>query len=155
MRAAARVDHVEEFREGLRREPAAPKLSPDPVPDEPASVVLPAADVAGDRAVGDDRPSQGRVVRERLRPVRHERVAFARRERSHRRRFPVALVLVEDRQIRLDDLAQDAHATSVPPSLRSTIGEAFAGVTLACAGCFDRMRALNSRPRPPSRASDA
>src|SRR5215210_8162060 len=49
----ARVDHVEEFREGLRREPAAPELSPDPVPDEPASVVLPAADVAGDRAVGD------------------------------------------------------------------------------------------------------
>jgi hypothetical protein len=64
-------------------------------------------------------------------------------------------VLVEDRQIRLDDLAQDAHATSVPPSLRSTIGEAFAGVTLACADCFDRMRALNSRPRAPSRASDA
>jgi hypothetical protein len=29
-----------------------------------------------------------------------------------------------------------------------TIGESFAGVTLACAGCFDRMRALNSRPRP-------
>jgi len=59
--------------------------------------------------------------------VRHERVAFARREHSHRRRFPVALVLVEDRQIRLDTLAQDAHATSVPPSLRSTIGEASAG----------------------------
>jgi hypothetical protein len=29
-----------------------------------------------------------------------------------------------------------------------TIGESFAQVTLAFAGCFDRMRALNSRPRP-------
>ena len=41
----ARVDHVEEFREGPRRQPAAPEFSPDPVPDEPASVVLPAADL--------------------------------------------------------------------------------------------------------------
>ena len=29
-----------------------------------------------------------------------------------------------------------------------TIGERFAGITLACSGCFERMRALNSRPRP-------
>src|SRR5438477_1110609 len=29
-----------------------------------------------------------------------------------------------------------------------TVGESFAGVTVACAGCFDRMRILNSRPRP-------
>jgi hypothetical protein len=31
-----------------------------------------------------------------------------------------------------------------------TIGEAFAGITLACSGCFDRMKALNSRPWPTS-----
>ena len=29
-----------------------------------------------------------------------------------------------------------------------TVGESFAGVTVACAGCFDRMRVLNSRSRP-------
>jgi hypothetical protein len=29
-----------------------------------------------------------------------------------------------------------------------TIGESFAGVTLACAGCFGRMRELNHRPHP-------
>src|SRR4051794_35996430 len=28
-----------------------------------------------------------------------------------------------------------------------TIGESFAGVTLACAGCFERMRVLNTRQR--------
>jgi hypothetical protein len=49
--------------------------------------------------------------------VRGERVALARRERRHRRRLRVALVLVEHRQIRLDDLAQDAHEASLPPSL--------------------------------------
>lgn len=29
-----------------------------------------------------------------------------------------------------------------------TVSESVARVTLACAGCFERMRALNSRPRP-------
>ncbi len=29
-----------------------------------------------------------------------------------------------------------------------TFGEAFAGVTLACAGCFEQMRTRNARPRP-------
>jgi hypothetical protein len=83
--------------------------------------------------------------------VRHERVTFARRERSHRRRFPVALMFVEDRQIRLDDLAQDAHATTVPPSLRSTMARLFAEVALACAGCFGRM-SVELAPRAYSRA---
>jgi hypothetical protein len=50
-------------------------------------------------------------------PVRHERVAVAWREGGHGRRLWVALVFVEDRQIRLDDLAQDTHAASVQPPL--------------------------------------
>ena len=29
-----------------------------------------------------------------------------------------------------------------------TIGEAFAGITLACSACFGRIRELNSTPRP-------
>ena len=60
------------------------------------------------------------VVRERLCPVRHERVTVARRKRGHRRCLRITLVLVEHRQIRLDDPAQDTHAPSVPRSRNAT-----------------------------------
>src|SRR5204863_3909188 len=100
----------DELPQRLGRDAPAPELLPEPIADEAFTLVDPAADVARDISVRDDRaPDRGVVGLEPL-PMRRERLLVTRWERRHLVSLRLPLVLEEDRAVGLLRLAEcDLH----------------------------------------------
>ncbi len=99
-------DFGDESGEGSRRNASAPELAPDPVAHEAPSVSHPASDVPRHLPVADDRAGEVRGLAADPGPMCYESVVVTRRKRSHAHGFGVALMLEENRQVGVDDLAQ-------------------------------------------------
>ena len=105
-------DFGDEGGDGSRRNAPAPKLAPDPVADQPPFLGDPASDVPGHLLIADDRADDVRGLEADLGPMGHEGLMLPRGERRHLRGYRVALVLEEDRQVGVDDIAQNHLHTS-------------------------------------------
>jgi hypothetical protein len=101
----------EKLRERLRRDALAPVLATHPVGDEALAVLFPTADVPNDRAANDDGSRDVLGTKNVCMPVSEECLAFPRRGGGHALRDRVSLVLEEDREVFLCDLAQDFQET--------------------------------------------
>src|SRR5512133_566845 len=97
-----------ELRQGRCSDSSPPELAADPVADQPPPVLFPRADVAGDLAVDFDRTDDVAVVREDPAPVRVERLALASGKDRHCDRLGLALLLEEDVEVVLADVAEHA-----------------------------------------------
>jgi hypothetical protein len=130
-------DFGDEGGQRSRRDAPTPKLASDPVAHEAPSICHPTSNVSSHLAVVDDCADDVRVVASDLGPVDHEGIVVTRRERSHARRFRVALVLEENGKVGVDDVAQNhwgTHAVSETSKCRniktSRRGEVRAGLAL-------------------------
>ena len=98
----ALLDNGQERSQGCRRDAFAPERLSNPVSDLSMAVLNPTRDVTGDVVVQENSPRNARVVVEDLLlPVSNVSGVVARREGSHRRSVGVALMVVEDVNIRL------------------------------------------------------
>src|SRR5204862_8350490 len=104
----------EKLTEGPGGDALAPVLATDPVADEAPVILVPAADVPDDHAVHDDGAGDVFRAEDLGAPVGHERIALPRRECGHAQRFRVALVLEEDGQVLIGDVAEDHDPPLMP-----------------------------------------
>jgi hypothetical protein len=102
----------DEGGEGSSRNAPAPELAPDPVADQPPILDDPASDVPSHLPIADDRADDVRGVAAELGPMCHEGFMIPRRKGRHPHGYRVALVLEEDRQVGVDDIAQGHFHTS-------------------------------------------
>src|SRR5213078_984254 len=100
---------LDELGQRPGRKAAAPELPAEPVADQALALPLPAADVAGHLAVGDDRLHDELVVVHDPVPVLEERLALPGRERGHLHGLGITLLLEEDRKVVLDHVTQHCH----------------------------------------------
>src|SRR5262245_34087853 len=121
---AGAVDLVEVGAQGPGGDAAAPQRAVDPVADLAYAVTGKAQDRSGDRAVVGELDHAHHVHRVGTDacPVGHERVVVARRKVGHPDRLRVALVLEQDRQVVVADLAEaDRVAHGAPRSAWSLV----------------------------------
>ena len=101
----ARAVLLQERSQCLCRDTLAPPFAADPVGDETLPGPREAAHIAHHVAVRSDRPDHDGVVPADACPMRRERLALPDGERCHPARFGIALVLEEEREVVVDDLA--------------------------------------------------